>query len=222
MIILIIVIVVFLSGCAGGIEKDMWDNMSEYREVMLQGRAEGVYATLISGLREKDYKMDGVSTEKIPFGVITVDLSCGASESYSYNLFVGTKKYEGVFGINPHNNTLIADIGQCVDANENVVMDIVGGDSKISVKLKNVNLNWTISAIDCVEILLGKYKSQIKSLYDNNDFMAEVYLKIIDEWDKYGEEFFLYISIVAKDDRCISMLISPYTGDILASKIIGF
>ncbi|MBE5736507.1 MAG: hypothetical protein E7356_04075 [Clostridiales bacterium] len=222
MIILIIVILVFLSGCAGGIEKDMWDNMSEYREVMLQGRSEGVYATLISGLREKDYKMDGVSTEKIPFGVITVDLVRGAIEEYSYNLFIGTEKYEGTFDINPHNNTLIADISKCVDANENVVLDIVGGDSKISVKLKNVNLNWAMDARDCVKILLDKYKTQIKSLYDKNNFNAEVYIKIIDEWDEYGEEFFLYISVVAKDDRSISMLISPHTGDILASNIIGF
>ena len=210
----------FFSGCDGKIEKMIWDNIAEVREFALYGVEDNISITLMCGQRESEYKMDGYATSLIPFGVITITLADGEDievQSSSFVLFVGTEKFEGDLIKNPFDGTLVADIGKEIDRYQNISIDVYINDEKESLKLKNVDEDWKINVRDCIDILLNNFDREIKGFVNDDTFEGEVYIKIIDDYDKFMSKFYYYVSVVDRRGSSISMLISPLNGEILAS-----
>ena len=209
----------FLSGCDAKLEQNIWDNVAEYRQFVVFGDNDNMSVTFMCGKREVDYKSDGVATDLIPFGVITITLDRNIPiDTMNYVLYVGTEKYTGDLQQNPFDKTLVADIGKIVDQTQNISIDVILNGEKYSLKLNRIDNDWVVSMHDCVKIFVDKYKEDIKSFVNKNVFEGEVYLKIIDDYDKHKSDFYFYISFISRQGSSISMLISPKTGEILASK----
>jgi len=186
----------------------------------LYGVEDNISITLMCGHRESEYKMDGYATSLIPFGVITITLADGEDievQSSSFVLFVGTEKFEGDLTENPFDGTLVADIGKVIDRSQNVSIDVYINDEKESIKLKSVDEDWTINARDCIDILLNNFDREISGFVNDDNLEGEVYIKIIDDYDKFESKFYYYVSVVDRRGSSISMLISPFNGEILAS-----
>ena len=215
----------FLGGCQSSLENKIWDNIAEVRQFMLLGQDEGISATLTCGMREIDYKINGYATEVIEFGVITIcldDIDNIVYDKAEFVMFVGTKKYDGTLQLNPFDNTLVADIKEIVGKTQNITLEIYLDDERSYVlKLKPIDNEWAITYDDCVKIFINKYKAELKSLISNGELEGEVYIKILNDYDGYANDFYYYVSLVGRKGEKISIIVCPDTGNILASSCTG-
>ena len=220
-LVFVIAIMSLMTGCAKSVERHLWDNMAEIRESVVFGRSDEMYVTIMSGEREGEYKLNGYATSLIPFGIITVDIlqenTKDIEGDMSYVLFVGTKKYSGVFEINPYNDTFVADIGEKIDITQNIRLDIKYNGREESLKLISPQSEWEIDHEKCLANFVDKYKEELKKFVINEVFEGECYIKIIDDWDEFGSEYYYYVSVIGRSGSSISVVISPKSGEILAS-----
>ena len=148
---LFFVSIIFFSGCENKFNHYIRDNISEVREFVLYGKNEVLSATFSCGEREIEYKMDGVATDLIPFGILTITLVDDThvlEYDFSYVLFVGMERYEGALTRNPYDNTLVVDIGKKIDKSHNVCVEIYYNNEKQSLKLKTIDDGWMIDSDD--------------------------------------------------------------------------
>ncbi|MGN0960934.1 MAG: hypothetical protein ACI4PF_01895 [Christensenellales bacterium] len=208
----------FFSGCTSSMEKLVKSNISEFREFVVYGKDNDISVSLMCGVRENEYKINGYATELIEFGVITVNLKEDLNKDNAiYVLFVGTKKYEGDLTINPFDNTLVADIKKIVDKNANISIIIRFEEREIPLKLQNVDTDWAISSDDCIKILVKKYSDKLKTFVNNRVFEAEVYVKIMNDEKDLVQDFYFLASVYGRNGKSINIILSPLTGEILAS-----
>ncbi len=215
----IVIVVSFLTGCTGRVKDYVWNNLAEMVDFVVEGRNENVSVELMCGRREVEYTIDGVATALIPYGVITVDFFDDNMDidECKYILYVGVKKYEGDFQKNPYDETWVADIGEVVNCNANISVDVIIVDNKYSLKLQNTSRDWRVSSQDAVDMLIKNYKDKLKDFVKDSEFMGEIYIKIINDGDNYTSDYYYYISVVGVDGRSFSFLLSPKSNEILAS-----
>lgn len=210
------------SGCASTYENYLKYNIAEVREFLLEGGNENVSASLICGKREKDYVINGFATETIEFGVLTFTVKNidDYDESLAnYVLLIGTTRYDGALLQNPFDKTLVVDIGKIIDKNEDIIAKLIIGDFSVEIEMTLINKEWKVNSNKVLKIVSNKYKEELESFVENGVFGAEVYIKILNDADIYKGDYYWYVNIVSKKGESISLIISPYTEEILASNI---
>ena len=217
--LLIISVVLLFSWCGQRLEKDIIDNISEIREFMLFSKDSGASVSMMCGYREMEYKLNGISTELIEFGVVTVRMfeEISGELDMNYVLFVGTEKFAGVMSKNPFDGTFVIDIHKIIDKIANVILQLELGEWDRSYKLTRIDEDWGIKSRDCIKVLIERYEKELKNFYNKKEWCAEVYVKIVDESDRNVSNFYFYISVLGRNGDSISMIVSPQTGEILAS-----
>lgn len=208
-----------LGGCSLGLETKIYNNLSEIVDFVVCGENETMSVSLMCGRREVEYKINGYSTELIPYGVLCVSLKNDDENigNVDYVLFVGTIKYQGNMQKNPYDGTWVADIKTIIDKNENISVDIVINETKTSFKLKAVNEEWKVSSNEVVRILVDKYKEQLKKMVIDGVFEGEVYIKLITDTEGYSLQYYYYVAVVDRKGGSFNFLVSPKTKEILAS-----
>lgn len=217
--IVILIGVCLFSSCNNKYENLLKSNTAEVREFIMEGKSEGINASLVCGMREKDYKINGYATELIEFGVLTFEIE--NIENYddskaNYVLFVGTNRFDGILEKNPFNGTLVADIKQIIDREANVIAKIIIGEFKREIRLNVIGMDWKVDVEQVYEIVASNFKAQISTLNSNNIFNGEVYIKILNDADIYKGDYYWYVSIISRKGGTLSMIISPYSKEILA------
>lgn len=217
-VVLLICLCLF-SSCNNKYENLLKSNTAEVREFIMEGRSEGINVSLVCGMREKDYKINGYATELIEFGVLTFALD--NEENYdeinaNFVLLVGTNRFDGILEKNPFDGTLVADIKQIIDSESNVIAKIMIGDFKKEINLTLVGDDWKVDVEQVYQIVARNFKEQIAMLNSNNIFNGEVYIKILNDADIYKGDYYWYVSIISRKGGTISMIISPYSKEILA------
>ena len=220
-IFFVVILCSCFSGCGVRTKTMVWNNIAEIVDFVVCGEKNDMSISLMCGRREVLYSLDGVATELIPYGIITVCVPNNMQvDNIEYVLFVGVNKYNGSMQKNPYNNTWVADIKTAVNQNDNISIDIYLDDNKYSTKLNRVDQDWVVSSNEIVDnILLSKYKQQVGKFIVDNEFAGEVYVKLIND-DTYSNWFYYYLSIQGKDGSNMSVLISPETAEILASNCV--
>lgn len=214
--------ILIFTGCNNKYENSLKGNIAEIREFLMEGKSEEVTTSLICGKREKDYVINGYATSPIEFGVLTFKLDNIKDFDVSlanFILLVGTIRYDGVLGQNPFDQTLVADIGKIVDKKENIVAKLIIGEYSKEIKLNLINKDWKVDSNRVIEIVANNYKKDLDNYFKNNIFCGEVYIKILNDADIYKGDYYWYVSIISKKGDNISLIISPYTGEILASSV---
>jgi len=210
---------VIFSGCSNKYETYLCENISEVREFMLEGKSDNISVNFIGGKRETDYVINGYSTDLIDFGVLTFVLDDVDNYDVSlanYVLIVGSVRYDGELQQNPFDGTLVVDIGKIIDYNQNVYAKLIIGDYSKEVKLQLVNKDFKINHNDVIKLVVSEYKTELSKIIEDGNFLGEVYIKIINDADENVGDYYWYINIVSRDKGNLSMLISPYTKEILA------
>ena len=208
-----------LGGCGSSLNQMVRNNIAELREFVVYGKEEDISVSLMCGYREVNYKINGYATELIEFGVITINILGNADkEDGKYILFVGTQKYDGDLVINPIDGSLVADIGKIVDKDANMSIQVKLQEEEYDLKLNSVNSNWVVDEQECIKILLKKYKSDLKRFVNNGVFEGEVYIKIMNDEQALIADFYYLISVYGRSGKSINVMVSPNTGEILASK----
>lgn len=216
---LILLIPFVFVGCTSRYESLLINNISEARQFIYEGEDDGVKATFICGYREEDYVADGKTTPHKDFGVVTFDLEDEIEIDKTIAKFVltiGTTRYDGVLVTNPFDGTLVADIGKLVHKEENATAKIIAGEFIKEIDLHLISDDWNVKYLDVVDIVVKNYKNEIKSFIKENVLNGEVYIKMI---EGEGGDYYWYFNVIATDGDSMSLIISPYTKDILASNI---
>jgi hypothetical protein len=196
--------------------------MSEIVDFVVSGRNEKIYASLMCGRRESNYKSDGESSELIPYGIITLVLLDEVSvDSVKYCLYVGVNKHQGDMKKNPYDDSWAVDIKKVFDKSENISLDIFCDENKYSIKLNVIDQDWVVNAGYVINnILIKENKKNLKSLVSDGEFEGEVFVKLICEYDIYSSVYYYYVSVIGKNGSSFSLLINPKTADVLARNSI--
>lgn len=219
LIFFVMAICMFLTGCNSKLSTILLGNVAEIREFALYGNNDNMSASLMCGMRECEYKINGYATDLQEFGIITVNLQNQkyVQEDIEFCMFVGTKKFTGVFEINPFDNTLVADIKKRVDYDSNVTLIVYFSSGEQTLKLKKVDDEWSIDIYDALDIFVEKNKNKIKSLCKGKSFDGEVYIKIMNDEIGLSKDFYFLISMYGRKGESLNMIVSPLNGEILAS-----
>ena len=218
--LLLIASLVIFSSCTNKYENLLKSNTAEVREFLMEGSVKDIKASLICGKREKDYKINGYASELIEFGVLTFELENidEFDENLgNYVLLVGTTRYDGALEKNPFDDTLVADIKKIIDSKENVTAKIIIGEYSQEINLTLINSDWKVTSDDVYKIVASKYKDQLEIVNSNNVFNGEIYIKILNDADMYKGDYYWYVTLVTRKGGKLSLIISPYTSEILAS-----
>lgn len=219
----VMIICSFFCGCNVKLKNMLKDNIAEIVDFVVCGEVDCLQVSLMCGKRECEYSLNGIAEELIPYGILTVYINDEDEEikEVCYSIFVGVNKYEGIMKKNPYDNSLMADIKKVVDSKDNISVDIYINDSKYSTKLNKVDKEWIVNANMIINnILVVDYKEQVKYFIKDGEFVGEVYIKLIDDYDKSVGRYYYYVSIQGRDGSSMSLLISPQTAEVLASNLI--
>lgn len=217
-IVPIMLVCIMLAGC-NKVLSGAKNNISEVRQNIYIGQTDSIVASFMSGKREEDYVINGVSTPLIEFGVIAVSLqnvNVGYSKTGQYTLLHGDQNFSGTLQLNPFDNSYVADIGQIIDGDSMTITVTIGSFSD-EVRLTKANTSWNIDHNEALKIACKCLKSDLKD-WTKKGFDGEVYIKIIHDSKISDKDYFWYVSFVNTSGSQHSVIIDTNTGKILTKK----
>ena len=220
LIFLALIFFVFCSSCSVSWQTEVKGSISEIREFVLAGNADGIYSDIMCGYREVEYVVDGYSNDLIPFGVLTIRFDedvVGVGEGVFFSLFVGTIKYNGECEKNPFDGSYAFDIKTIIDKSQNVLLEVKVGNNVFSMKLNSAMSDWVVNCDRAFDIFMDKYSKELKGLIHDGVFMGEVYIKIVGDYNDGYCEYLYYVNCVGRMGESVAIMISPKTGNILAT-----
>jgi hypothetical protein len=90
---------------------------------------------------------------------------------------------------------------------------LIAGEFVINMKLNLISDDWKIKYLDVIDIVIDKYKNEIKTFVEDDSLNGEVYIKMISGREGYC----WYFNLISTDGNSLSLVISKDNGEILAS-----
>lgn len=226
MFVLMAMVCVFtLSGCGSKkLVQIVQSNLAEVRYNLMLGSNSNITSSLMSGKREKDYVVNGIATESVDFGVLTFKVlneDVVFTDDVKYVLTVGTNRTDGILEKNPFDGSYVADIGKIIaDTSEVIKAKILCGTFNEEVELISVTKDWKVQHDNALKLACTELKRELESFFENDMFMGEAYVKIIN--DELGDKnnYYWYVSFVNRNGKNFAVIIDPKTNEILAKKNI--
>lgn len=201
-------------GCSNDLLQIIKDNMSDLRINYFEGENDFLFADLSCGYREQNFLYDGISTEKLQCGVLSVEFKTIYSyTSICVELFVDDQKQEYILEKSPFENKYMVDLEKIIDCNAKVKLCLKNQENVC--ELDCVSNNWQIDYEKALKIGVEALKDDFNDLYVNGKINAEGYLKVISKNDfKQKFWYFGYVNTLKKSK---GLLIDVKTGQIVAN-----
>ena len=217
--LLIFICPLFLSGCNNAnLKAIVNEKLSEVRFNLFSASSDEINIKFTSGFREDPYILNGKSENKKEFGVITVKFLKNLPNTNASPNFVITIEdmdFDGVFELNPFDQTYVQDIETFVLDDSNVTIKIMFGELNFETSLKNVSKEFSINHKDALNIFIKEFEKDINLLLKNGkDF--EVYVKIISDPNFSLDKNYFYVCLISNSGISFSLIIDPLNGQILA------
>ena len=212
-LIFIIFCIFAISGC--GIEyNNILNTMSDLRINYFIGKAENFEVTLSCGYREEIFAYDGVSTNPIECGVI----SLAFYETHSYLsleilLEVDGEEQSYILEKSPFEDVFMVDIEKILTNQNTIYFKLKNQNTK--TELKEISNSWNVDYKLAIKLASEHFKETINKLYFNNKFNAECYLKPIYKSD-FGNIYW-YFSIIDTTGGNHNILIDVKTKEIITT-----
>ena len=218
-LIILSLVTILFTGCTKTKYSYLKDNIAECRELVFEGEKDNIKASLICGIRESKYLMDGYATEPKEFGVLTFHI--GNIDDFdiskaNYVISINSTRYDGDLIQNPFDKSLVADIGKAVEKTSKINAKIIIGEFVCEIRLSLVGSDFKIDADEALNIFADNYKDEISSLIKKGALNGEVYLKLVNDADQNISDYYWYVNMVSRENKNYSLIISPYTGEALA------
>lgn len=203
-----------LIACDTPIEKRQ-PNLSELRDVVMTAQSDRMKISLMSGVRENPFVIDGVPGEKTPFTVVTVTPS-GFDEStvFSYSIYLGEEKAEGTFSKHPFKNTWSFEIPK--QALDNVALTVTAEGYAENFELSSVKTADMIGAEEALEIAEIRLKDRIKEHTSGGTLNAEIYIRFLENPISSEGGYYWYVAFVPDKYEVYAVLIDPISREIAA------
>ena len=217
--LLIFICPLFLFGCNNAnLKAIVNEKLSEVRFNLFSASSDEINIKFTSGFREDPYILNGKSENKKEFGVITVKFLKSLPNTNASPNFVITIEdmdFDGVFELNPFDQTYVQDIETFVLDDSNVTIKIMFGELNFETSLKNVSKEFSINHKDALNIFIKEFEKDINLLLKNGkDF--EVYVKIISDPNFSLDKNYFYVCLISNSGISFSLIIDPLSGQILA------
>lgn len=200
-------------GCGTKTQDCVMENMSEMTKVFYFGENEKLYATLSVGEREKEYVMDGKSTSKVDFSLLSVIFFENQDKnvihvSVSINNVSSTYELE----YNSMANAYMVDLEKKLNGDEKVLIAYDG----MSLELQNLSKDFGVDYEQAISIACIELKDKIEKEKQYNDLNGECYLKVMDKRGNNFKDFFWCFTILNNQNESFSIIISTVDGSVLA------
>lgn len=202
----------FFCGCSNQINTLVLNNMSDLRKNYFNAQTEDYYIELSCGQREEVFAYDGISTNKVPCGVLVLEFA----NVYSYDYVTGTididgQKKEIILKKSPFEYKYMVDLNQYLTQKNKIKFSLKNTNTE--VVLTEVSHSWKIDYKKAISIATNKLKNKLENLYFNQTLNAEAYLKIVTKKD--FNKTFWYFSYIDRAGQKESMLIDVNSGKII-------
>lgn len=212
--LIVCVLCVLLVACDTPIEKRE-PNLSELRDEVMTAQSEQMKISLMSGVRENPFVIDGVPGEKTPFTVVTITpTGFGETTVFSYAIYLGEEKMEGTFSKHPFKNTWSFEIPH--KASGNVALTITADGYAENFNLASVKTSDMIDAAEALEIAEIRLKDRVKALTSDGKLNAEIYIRFLENPISSEGGYYWYVAFVPDKYEVYAVLIDPVTREIAA------
>ncbi len=203
-----------LTACVTPLEKRE-PNLSELRDEVLTAASDSMSVSLVSGVREEPFVIDGSAGEKQPFTVVTISpKGFRDSATFAYELHLGDSKLSGNFSKHPFKNTWSFEVGERVTGS--VALTVTSDGYAENFELKSVKTDTAISADEALEIAEIRLKSRIKEMTEGGLLRAEVYVRYLENPISSDGGYYWYVAFVPDKYTVYAVLIHPETKEIVA------
>lgn len=218
----IFVLIAILSiACSDKLWLSFQNSISEERQNLFVGENDLVYSTFMSGLREEDYVLDGLSGNLVEFGVISFYVK-NFNDMYlqnpSYALDIDGEIFEGELLRNPYDFTFVADIKKLITNDAKITVTLTSSKINTAFELVCVSKDWVINCEDAKELGYKALKSTLKVNSTSNQLSGEVYVKILYDTSKLNNEFFWCVTVIFENGKESSVVLDNATGKVLSGK----
>ncbi len=191
---------------------DYFDYVSELRSNILLAEREGYLLKIYAVQKEYPYATDGIKREttnrtEIYFTAPSGDKPCYISFAINGKTHEGELSYDNVkseyFLIDP------ADLSNA----QSLDFSIRYGDKDLKMTAKTIKTDKTLSPRQALDKLRENAPSVFADLTNENGFVGEIYLRLINENAPY-----YYIGLIEKNGNIQAYLLNSETGKILAKR----
>lgn len=215
--------IVPLTACGKTSNINLADRVIEKRENLFVANDDLYSVTFSTGTREQDYNLDGIVTDPVPFGIITLtrtDLHPLANDTYSYIVTINDQNYSGFLSKSNTDNSYSADIEANTLGDEKVNVKISFTGYTFNQDLVNISKDFQVDSATALKVAEKELKSDIGNTLSNKNVNIEVVMKVLkDHSDNDLKNYYWYIGVVATTGETFGILIDANSGNIIAKKV---
>jgi len=204
----------FLAACSRTPFERYNRNISEIRDNVFTGSADGMRIEVVSGRREEPFAIDGRPGETVPFTVVTITPT-ERRPAFSYRVEMNGAQFSGNFLPHPYLDTFSADIAAST-SDRQIRVVITGEGFERVFELTSIVTDEMIGAERALEIALDRLGNSLSAFYQSRRLGAEIYIRLVSNPITQADTFYWYVAFVTTDDQTFAVLIEPVSGEILA------
>lgn len=201
LVFILLVLSLFNLGCNSKLNS-VTNNISELQLTYYIYEDDDYTISLISGIREKDYILDGISTESKNYCVLMLEQT-NFQELNNINIRINGKDNLITPLLNPYNNNYVYDL-EIPLSSDNLIS--VSFDDKF-FSLENLAVNFAYSYKTCIDSIINDDK--LLEFFNGNKFNGEVFIRLIKLKD--FDNIFYQILFVSTDFSSVQYVINPNT-----------
>ena len=212
-----------LFACGNSKKIDIANHTIEERNHLFSAYDDIYSLTFSSGVREKDYALDGVKNEMIDFSVLSLSKLDGSSlsnDTYTYVLTINDQTHTGYLEKSEVDNSYNADLGLNISAEDVIKAKITFTGYCFEKDLVNISHEFTINKDEAIEKANKELKKELKELTSDKNNKIETVIKIVKDYSTSEvKRYYWYVGIISTNGDTLGILIDTNTGDIIAKKV---
>ena len=212
-LLVVLAVVTTLSGCTTALEKRN-QNLSELRDEVMIAKTDEMSVTLISGVRENPFEVNGQTGERTDFTVVTLSPTVVAECDYAFTVKIGEEIRSGNFTRHPIKNTYSFELP--IRAKGEVFLSVTSQEKTTEFNLVSVKSEKTISAEKALEIAEQRLRESIKSVTVDGKLNCEIFIRYIENPISSEENYFWYIAYAPEKYTTFAVLVDPISGEVVA------
>ena len=206
--------VAVFAGCSQTPFEKYGRNISEVRDNVFAGEADGLRIEVVSGRREDPFVIDGTAGETVPFTVVTIAPS-ERRPTFSYRVEMNGAQFSGNFLPHPYLDTFSADIAAATQDRQ-IRVTVTSGDFERTVELTSIVTDQMLGAEAVFEIAMARLTNSLSAFYTRGRLNAEIYIRLVSNPITQADTFYWYVAFVTVCGQTFAALIDPVSGEILA------
>ena len=209
---------IFLIACDN--KKDIYfDNISELRTDVFRHTDDIVDITAMSGQRETNFAIDGLSHNKVEFTVVKVSPVNGieVNAHFDYQIKIDSESFTGQLLKHPFNESFSIEIPKATNGN-NLILHLSSEDYQADFELVTKFSKDMINYKKALEIASKKLSNRFASLTVDKKLNAEIFIRLVEDPRSPNDNYYWYVALVDNARNTYAVLIDPINETVLTTR----